>query len=133
MKHTAKCCSTQFYKHAMSFCEARVLDANAIELSIKFEGPAFIEVMQVQIRNGEFTCQHTMSSITSKPKPKGLRCAEERQELTLDKERYRKGDVIKGRIYYERLWESTDPKRLEEFRTHPPALKVYGVFKTILK
>jgi hypothetical protein len=131
LKHTAKCFSNRLYEHPMDFCEARLLDPNTIELSIEHKGAAFIELMRVRIRNGKFTTEYSMTS--SMPMRKGLRCAKKRHELTLDKERYRKGDVIKGKIYYECVWESTDPKHLEEDSGNPPGFKVYGVFKTVVK
>ncbi len=56
-----------------------------------------------------------------------------RQELTLDKEVYGKGDVIKGRIDFECVQEATNPKYVEKWGRTPTTIKVYGVFKTILK
>ena len=45
-------------------------------------------------------------------------------KLTLNKKAYRKGDVIKGRI---------DCEYLEEMGKHVALIKVFGVFKAILK
>ncbi len=53
---------TRFYEHPMDFCEARLLDPNTIELSIEHEGAAFIELMRVQIRNGKFTTEYSMTT-----------------------------------------------------------------------
>jgi hypothetical protein len=121
LKHTAKCFSTRFYKHVINFCEARVLDANTIELIIKHEGAAFIEIMRVHIRNGKFRTEYTAATGGPMSDQGPPPCTKVREELTLDKERYRKGDVMKGRIDFECV------------RRNPPGFKVYGVFKTVVK
>ena len=57
-----------------------------------------------------------------------------RQKLTLDKKAYRKGNVIKGRIDFECVQKVIDPKNIERWGKDPTTtIKVYGVFKTIVK
>lgn len=56
-----------------------------------------------------------------------------RQELTLDKTEYRKGDVIKGRIDFECLQEATRPGFIERHGKWLLTIKIYGVFKTIVE
>jgi hypothetical protein len=133
LKHTAKCFSTSFLQkeHLIKFCEARFLDLNMIDLSLDENNAAFVETLKVQIRNGMFSCEY--SGLTDVPLPKGLMWTTKRQELTLDKTVYRKGDEIKGRVYFELLQEMTDPKYVEKYGRNPKAIKIYGVFKTTVE
>jgi hypothetical protein len=56
LKHTAKCFSTSDgSKHEMRFCEARVFDANTIELFINESSVGEHDALRIQIRNGMFT------------------------------------------------------------------------------
>ena len=60
----------------------------------------------------------------------GLTWTTTRQTLILDKKAYRKGDVIRGRIYFECLDELNNPK----YPNRPPRpIKVKGVFKTVVE
>ena len=101
LKHTAKCFSTSFgSKHLVRFCEARLLDVNTIDLLIHEFSPAFRDALRVQIRKEKFTSRSWTLYIAGPP-PDGYKWMTKRQELTLDKKTYRKGDVIKGRIDFE--------------------------------
>jgi hypothetical protein len=55
------------------------------------------------------------------------------QKLTLDKKTYSKGDVVKGKIDFECAESTTDPKWIEKYGPNPITIKVFGVFKTIVK
>ncbi len=133
LKHTAKCFSNSFLQkeHLIKFCDARLLDANMIDLDIHKSGAAFVETLNVQVRNGMVSCKYY--GLTDVPLPKGLRWTAKRQELTLDKKVYRKGDVIKGKVYFELLQEMTDPQYVEKYGSTPKTIKIYGVFKTIVE
>ncbi len=129
LKHTAKCFSTSFgVRHLVKSCEARLLEADMIDLLITHHSPAFDDALRVRIRNGKFTCQYWniravgVCTWTTK-----------RQNLTLDKQVYRNGDMIKGRIDFECVGEFVDPYNLNRFGRNPRIIEVYGVFKTILK
>jgi hypothetical protein len=129
LKHTAKCFSTSFGgKHEVRFCEARLIDANMIELFINERNPAFNDSLIVQIRNGMFTCQFSTNYIAGPTE--GLTWTTKRQGLTLDKKAYGQGDVIKGRIDIEVLDELINPESPDR---PPRPITVYGVFKTIVK
>ncbi|MEW6111095.1 MAG: hypothetical protein AB1664_03115 [Thermodesulfobacteriota bacterium] len=132
LKHTAKCFSTSFgVKHLVRFCQASLLDAHTIDLFLNESNRAFRDSLKIRIRNGKFTCQywivdsfHTFTWRTT------------RQQLTLDKKVYRKGDSIKGRIYFECLKKVKDPKIIEREgwpRDPTATIKVFGVFKTVLE
>jgi hypothetical protein len=125
LKHTAKCFSTSFgVKHEVRFCEAKLLDGDTICLFIHESNPAFYDNLNVQVRKGMFTSWF-WTRYKMGPDPIWTT---KRQKLTLDKKAYRTGDVIKGRIDFECLDE------LPGWPNRPPRLiKVYGVFKTIVK
>lgn len=130
LKHTAKCFSTSFgVKHVVNFCEARLVDGHVIDLLIHETNPAFRDSLLVRIRDGKFTCQywiidgfHSFTWTTTW------------QKLTLDKNVYRKGDVIKGRIDFVCDRQLIDPNDIKKWRRDPSAtIKVFGVFKTIVE
>ena len=129
LKHTARCYSTSFgVKHEVRFCEARLLDVNVIDLSIHENDPAFRDSLRVRIRNGEFTCRYWVPDDVG-----AFKWTTKRQMLTLDKQVYQKGDVIKGRIEFECFAEPINPKYVEKWSRNPRTTKVYGVFKTIVE
>lgn len=63
----------------------------------------------------------------------GILWTTKRQELTMDRKMYRKGDLIKGRIDFECLQEPTSPKYIEKWGRDARTIKVQGVFKTIVE
>jgi len=130
--HTAKCFSTfDIGEHLVKFCEARLLNRNTIELVLHESNVPFYEKLHVRIRNGMFTCQYW--GVRDIPPHRGFIWTTKRQELTLDKKVYRKGDVIKGRIDFECLQEMAEPKHVQRYGKLQATIKVSGVFKTILK
>jgi hypothetical protein len=131
VKHTAKCFSTSFGTvHLIKFCEARLLDANAIDLLIHEKNPAFRDALRVQVRNGMFTCQYWTFYAAG---PTDLIWTTKRQKLTLDRKMYRRGDVIKGKIDFECVQEITDPEHVEKYGKGTTTISVSGVFKTIVE
>jgi hypothetical protein len=129
IRHTAKCFSTSFGpKHQVRFCEARLVNANMIDLFIHDSTPAFDDRLIVQIRNEMFSCQY-WTYYRAGP-TKGLTWTTARQGLTLDKKNYRKGDVIKGKIDVEISEKLIHPKYPN---STPGTIAVYGVFKTVVE
>ena len=130
VKHTAKCLSISMgAAHPVEFCEARLLDVNAMDLFIHNSGPGYHDALRVRIRNGMFTCQYWTLYKQYIPGP--LIWTTKRQSLTLDKKAYRSGDVIKGKIDFECLDEQFS-KHLER-DAHPVTINLYGVFKTVVE
>jgi hypothetical protein len=130
-KNTAKCFSNSLgVKHQVAFCEARLVDEN-IDLLIHKTSPAFHDRLRVLVRKGMFTCQFW--NLYQIPGDADMVWTTKRQELTLDKKVYRKGDVIKGRIDFECVMEATNPAFIEKKGKWTMTIKVYGVFKTIVE
>jgi len=126
VRHTAKCFSTSFgVEHLIRFCKAQLLDANMIDLYIDEATPAFDDNLRVQIKDGMFTCQYW--TLYRGGPTKDLTWTTKRQQLTLDKKEYQKGDVIKGRIDIEVLDELINP---ECPGRSPRTITLKGVFKT---
>jgi hypothetical protein len=133
LKHTAKCLSTSFgEEHLVTFCEARLLEANMIDLLIHDNNPSFTDALRVQIRNGMFTCQY-WTRYRAVRRHEALIWTTTRQKLTLDKKVYRKGDVIQGRIEFECEEEETFPEYVKKWGRHPVPITVNGVFKTVVE
>jgi len=134
LKHTANCFSAACgAEHLLRFCEAKLLDANMIDLLIHETNPSYVDALRVQIRNETFSYQYwALYPVRFKPKP-GTIWTTKQQKLTLDKKTYRKGDVIKGKIYFECVEEPTNPKYIEKWGRNPKTIKVHGVFKTIVE
>jgi hypothetical protein len=131
-EHTARCFSNSLgTKHLVEFCEARLVDANTIDLLIHHTSPGFHDRLRVQVRNGMFTCQFW--NLYQIPGRADMVWTTKRQALTLDKELYRKGDVLKGRIDLECVMEATNPEFIEKKGRRTRTVKVYGVFKPIVE
>ena len=56
-----------------------------------------------------------------------------RQKLTLGKNKYRQGDVIKGRIDFACVEEIDESKHTRRSSGSPRLIKVFGVFKTTVE
>jgi hypothetical protein len=61
----------------------------------------------------------------------GLIWTTKHQKLTLDREKYHTGDVIKGKIEFECIEEPTHPNYLKERGWHLTTIKLHGVFRTV--
>ncbi len=142
VKHTAECFITALEpgrdKDLVSrdtdlatFCEAKLLDVNMIDLLIHAKNMAYVDALRVRIRNGMFACRYWTFYI--RPGKADWIWTTKRQKLTLDKKVHRKGDVIKGKIAFECAQEPTNPKYVEKWGRNPTTIKVKGVFKTILE
>jgi hypothetical protein len=134
-KITARCFSSLVVhvsgvQHQMSICEAKLLDGGRIELLIN--DPIIGDVQHcyqhllIEVKEGVFWSQYWRNC--ERPTA-GWTWTTKKQELTLDKGVYRKGDVIKGRIVFECL-ENIGSRRGV---TSTFVIKVNGVFKTILE
>jgi len=112
------------------FCEARLLDTNSMDLFIHGSTASSNDALLVQIRNGVFWCQYWggYPCVPSMQDGKVI-WTTTKQKLTLDKKVYRKGDEVRGRIYFECLREPTDPRATEECGWRGTII-VRGVFKT---
>ncbi|MFH0821188.1 MAG: hypothetical protein V2B18_00425 [Pseudomonadota bacterium] len=133
-KHTAKCFSDSFgCKHRVNFCEATLLDVNTICLFIHQRDGAFHDELSIQIENGWFRSRYSTTYLVSTRPHSHLMWTTKRQTLTLDRKRYYKGDVIKGRLEFECLQEATHPKYIEKWGRHLRTIEVYGVFRSIVK
>jgi hypothetical protein len=132
--HTAKCFSTSFgVEHLVRFCKARLDGANTIQLTIYEDSPAFYDQLNILIEDGMFRCQYrTAYPVRTSPESHRM-WTTKHQKLTLDKEVYRTGDEIKGRIEFECLEEPTHPKYIEKWGRRLTTIKVYGVFKAIVQ
>jgi hypothetical protein len=130
VKTTAKCYSTSFgVKHPVNYCEARLLDEHVIDLLFYKFTPAFRDSLRVSVKDGQFTCQYWILDSVG-----AFKWTTTRQELTLDKKAYRKGDVIKGRIDFECLRQLIDPNDIKIWRKDPTTtIKLFGVFKTTIQ
>jgi hypothetical protein len=128
-KNTARCYSTSFnVKHPVHFSEARLLNEDTIDLLFhKRTSGAFSDFLRVRISNGKFSCLYWNHDGYG-----GWTTT--RQKLTLDKKAYGKGDVIKGRIHFECVFDPKDTDIVEKKGGNPShTAKVFGVFKTILE
>jgi len=132
-KANAMCFSTGFAeKHVVEFCEARFVDANTIDLLLHHTCPGFLDRLRLQVRSGLFTSQYWTFYKYTEGKADFI-WTTKRQQLTLAKKVYSKGDVIKGRIDFECLQEATNPQWVEKRGRYPITIEVYGVFKTIVE
>jgi hypothetical protein len=137
LKLTAQCFSTSHStEHEVRFCEAKLLDVNRIDLFIHEPNPEFVDYLRLRIADGMFTSQYWTGYKIGYRMPAGTTpwiWTTTRQELTLDKKAYRKGDVLKGRIDFECVQEATNPKYIEKHGKSPITIKLYGVFKTTIE
>jgi hypothetical protein len=134
LKHTANCFSTSFgVEHLVRFCKAGLAGADTIQLIIYDHGGAFNDRLNILIEDGMFRCQYRTTYNVSTSPHSHMIWTTKHQKLTLDKEGYRPGDEIKGRIEFECLEEPTHPKYIEKWGRHLTTIKVYGAFKAIVQ
>ncbi|MFH0821189.1 MAG: hypothetical protein V2B18_00430 [Pseudomonadota bacterium] len=133
-KNTAKCYSTSFgVKHQVRFCLAKSNGPRKTVLFIDKKDREFLEDLTIIVEEGWFRCQYRAVYKTSAFPHANLIWTTKSQRLTLDREEYHRGDVIKGWLEFECLEEPTHPIYLEKKGRHLRTIKVYGVFKTIVK
>lgn len=131
LKNTARCFSSFDQDHTIDFCHARLLDRDTIELLFYDEDSLIEEYLRIVIQGRVFWSQYCF--------PGGAVhriWTTKQQDLTLDKQVYRKGGVIKGRIDFESLGEDTVPPlaaRARRYGRNAYTVTVKGVFKTILE
>lgn len=134
VKSTAKCISTSFgVKHRVSFCETKLTGADTIDLFIHTEAGTYNDGLRIQIIDGWFRCQYWTDYMNKTRPDSCLIWTTKHQKLTLDKEVYHTGDLIKGKIEFECIEEPTHPKYIEKSGRHLSTIKVYGVFKAIVQ
>jgi len=115
------------YWHLLSFCEASLLGQHTIQLLVPDQNN-ITEQLRVLVRDGKFSCQYWQT--------RGLGAytwTTTRQKLTLDREMYRKGDVIQGRLDFECIMVRTNREAMRKHGKRPQTIQVYGVFKTIVE
>jgi hypothetical protein len=128
IKHTAKCLASFPTKHWSTLCDAKLLAEDKLQLYIRSDGES--SNLRIVVQNGMFRSQYWT---IYKAGPDDQTWTTKRQNLTLDKESYRKGDEIKGRIDFECAEGTTNPKAVEYYVKNPRTMKINGVFKTIVK
>jgi len=132
LKPTANCFSDAYgADHLLRFCEARLLDPNMIDLFIHENNASHFDALKIQIRNHTFSCQYW--ALYPGPGEPGMIWMTKQQKLTLDRKAYQKGDVIRGKIDLECVAEPTNPEYIKEWGRNPRAIRISGVFKTILE
>jgi hypothetical protein len=130
LKHTARCFTSFQGDHWINFCDARRLDGDKMEIYIHYGDAAYSDNLRIEISNGAFESQYWTYYKRVIIGEAGPTWTTKKQALTLDKQAYRKGDVIKGRIDIEVVDELINP----EFPDRPPRpITFRGVFKTIVE
>ncbi len=125
---TADLLSTSWnHKHLLNFCEARLLGQHTIQLFVPDQNN-ITEHLRVLIRYGKFSCQYWQTRGSG-----AYTWTTTRQKLILDKEMYRKGEVIKGRLDFECVMEPINREWIWKYGKRPQTIHVYGVFKTIVE
>jgi hypothetical protein len=127
LKHTARCYTSFQGENWINFCDAKLSNGNTIELFIHDQ---HAHNLRIVIQSELFWSQYWYYYKARTRLDEGLRWTTKKQELTLDKQVYRKGDVIKGRIVFECAEEVNNPLPSNKF---PKIIKIEGVFKTILE
>ncbi|MFH1117959.1 MAG: hypothetical protein V1792_28900 [Pseudomonadota bacterium] len=115
------------YWHLLNFCEAGLLGKHTIQLFVPDQNNT-TEQLRVLIRDGKFSCQYWQTSDLG-----AYTWTTTRQKLTLDKEMYRKGDVIRGRLDFECVIEPINREWIWKYGKRPRTIQVYGVFKMIVE
>jgi len=135
VKCTAKCISnSRNVEHPVSFCEAKFSHPNTIDLFIHTEVGLCPDRLRIQITDRYFRCQYWTVYMAQTNVNSSLVWSTILQKLTLEKEEYHSGDLIKGKIEFECLESTMHPKYTEKRGRHrKTSIKVYGAFKTIVQ
>jgi hypothetical protein len=128
-KRTAKCFTNSFGDdHSINFCDAKLIDDHKIELFIHDSDAPTWDNLKIVVQDGVFRSQYWVGGVGG-----NWMWTTKRQKLTLDKKVYRKGDTIKGRIFFECVEECVNPRPRHRFQESPDVIKIQGVIKTIVK
>jgi hypothetical protein len=127
--HTAKCFSS-FNESEINCCDAKLVVDGALQLYLHVHGAHYL---RIALQKGKFRSQYWYYYKARTPGDEFLTWTTTEQELTLNRKVYRKGDVIKGRIYFVCVQGNSDPKLAEKFAKNPRIIKIEGVFKTVVK
>jgi hypothetical protein len=132
LKNTAKCLkSHEMQEYMIEFCRARLLSDGTIELIIHDDESIYDEYLKIVVQKGVFRSQFW--AWYKADYGQRLIWATQKQDLTLDRQVCRKGDVIKGRIHFECVQEPGNPEYIEKYGKHSTTIAVNGVFKTIVE
>jgi hypothetical protein len=131
--YTAQVFTSFQYDRFIKFCDAKLLDGNTVELFIHEHNPSNDDNLRIVVENGVFWSQYWYYYKDFFGNYEGLKWTTTKQELTLDKQVYRRGDVIKGKIDFECIQENKHPRLIEKYGRNPRTITLKGVFKTILK
>ncbi len=135
LRHTARCFSNSRCSsvHEVRFCKARLREPGFIDIIVLEDNPADDDNLFISVKNGTFMCRYwTVYKRRSKINPERI-WTTMRQSLTLNKQKFRKGDEIKGRINFECVEEPSNPAYIKKHGKYHYTIKVVGVFKTMVE
>lgn len=129
LKHTARCITSSTDDHLIKYCDAKLLSDGSIELYFYEFSPAYYDNLLINIKRNKITSQYWTAHIAVRIGEVGkFIWTTKKQNLVLDKTKYNKNDIIKGKIEFECLENNNNPE-YKESRT----ISISGVFKTIIK
>ncbi len=129
LTHTADCRTQHQGLHRIKFARAKLLKDGTIELKIEDESASTWDSLTIGITHNQFSSQYRTRYLGDPPDV-GLIWTTTKQRLVLQKNKYNKGDAIKGRIEFECLQEITNPKYGGR---HSQKIRVEGSFKPTLE
>lgn len=127
--YTAQVFTSFQYDRFINFCSAKLLDGDTVQLLIYDHA----DNLKIVVQNGIFWSQYWYYYKDFLGNYRGLQWTTTKQELTLDKRVYRKGDVIKGKIDFECLQENRHPELIEKYGRNPRTIALKGAFIKILE
>jgi hypothetical protein len=113
----------------INFSKARQIDKDTIEIRIHDDSASTYDDLTVIIRNGHFSSQYkTVYPVAAANT--GLIWTTTKQRLLLNKKRYEKGEVIRGRIEFEC---DEDMREARNGKKHNHTIRIEGRFKPTLQ
>ncbi|MFZ5554263.1 MAG: hypothetical protein ACOZCO_14185 [Bacteroidota bacterium] len=97
MVHTANCVSQQGYEHIIRYCDAWY-KGDTLLLFLNDMTASTYDNLLVKVINGKFSCQY-WTAYPSLQRSQKLTWTTTSQKLELDREKYKAGDKLKGKIY----------------------------------
>jgi hypothetical protein len=129
LKQTANIQCDQQYGHDIHFCEASVQKDEGLNIFIYDESASTYDNLKITLKQNRFSCQYW----TTYPDASGnqnLVWVTKSQRLTLDRNKFARGDVLKGKIEFVCEEHAAGHDTLP---AAPKNISIKGVFKTVIE
>ncbi|MDH5680214.1 MAG: hypothetical protein OEZ36_01395 [Spirochaetota bacterium] len=133
LTHSAKVMSSYMPDAVMSFCDAKLLSDDSLELKFHYSGAWGGEELNITVKNSRLNSKYRQFHV-ARPFEKDLIWTSQKQKLILKNKNYRQGDEIKGLIQIMVKEEMVEnPKYIRKSKKKSRVISLHGPFKAVIK